>query len=179
MPNLTIPNPPTQLSLFDAHQQNAHPLPLLVARDWNFPLACHETNTGTMYAVQDWIAGLASCEKTKAAELWRKMEIQTGNSITSLPYTASDGKTYQRPFTDAEGLYQIAQHMRSTKKRPILSEIKEYLAKSGVFVDRQRLDPEIGVNIALTRYQKQGKPDTLVFRFIYAIIGKSKRQSYA
>lgn len=31
------------------------PLPLIVAKRWNFPLAHVETPNGTFYAVQDWL----------------------------------------------------------------------------------------------------------------------------
>jgi hypothetical protein len=35
------------------------PLPLIVAKRWNFPLAYVETPNGNLYAVQDWMRGLS------------------------------------------------------------------------------------------------------------------------
>jgi hypothetical protein len=64
------------------------------------------------------------------------------DSIQQLPYVASNGKTYQMDFTDDKGLYLIAQHLRVTKERPVLSEIKHFLARAGVFADKARRDPE-------------------------------------
>ncbi|MDX1992160.1 MAG: hypothetical protein SF029_07215 [bacterium] len=39
-------------------ESSSLPLPLLVAQKWKFPLAFAQTDEGTFYAVQDWIAGL-------------------------------------------------------------------------------------------------------------------------
>ena len=147
-----------QLSLFDDNQPLEDiPLPRIVARRWEFPLAWHDAEACEMYAVQDWIAGLASCGTTQAARLWKDMQGKTTDRIVSLPYVATDGKTYRRAYTDDEGLYKIAAHMRATKSRPVLAEIKDYLARAGAFVDHQRIDPEIGVQAALGKYERQGK----------------------
>ncbi len=34
------------------------PLPLIVAKQWNFPLRYAQTDTDMYYAIQDWIVGL-------------------------------------------------------------------------------------------------------------------------
>lgn len=153
----------TQLSLFDTStNEDNRPLPFIVADKWNFQLQHHEQSNETWYAVQDWIAGLASCSAKEAGTLWRKMKSKIVISIHELGYIASDNKTYQMAYTNDNGLYQIAAHMRTTTQRPVLAEIKEYLAKAGVFVDKQRLDPEIGVSAALGKYERQGKDPTWI-----------------
>jgi hypothetical protein len=131
---------PPQLSLF---QMDSDPLPLQVARKWAFPLQHHNVDEAVYYSVQDWIAGLTGSTTIKASEMWRQMkDTQTRISITSLKYQATDGKTYQRPFTTDEGLYLIAQDLRSMEDRPVLEAIKGFLAKSGAFLDQMRRDPE-------------------------------------
>src|SRR5262245_58773077 len=91
-------------------------LPLIVAAKSDFSLQYYLTNDKIYYAVQDWIVGLTGATSVKASEMWRRMKDQTRISITSLPYVASDGKTYQRDFTDDQGLYLIAQRLRVTRE---------------------------------------------------------------
>lgn len=100
------------------------PLPLRVADQWQFPLAHHTDKEGKeWYAIQDWLRGLTQQEDTR--KIWAKMQTQMSTSSRRLAYKASDGKTYERDFTDDKGLYLIAQHLRTTKDRPLLRKIKE------------------------------------------------------
>lgn len=152
------------------------PLPLLVAREWRFPLQVHVHKRAYFYAVQDWIAGLASVDAAKASKIWFDIKNQTSdsigslksdgqtsssngqlNTITELPYLAADGKTYQRDFAADRDLYFIAQHMRTTKTRPALAAIKDFLARAGAFADFARRDPAALLDAATAAYQKQGK----------------------
>jgi hypothetical protein len=96
---------------------NDTPLPLIVAKRWNFPLAHHITEDGIYYAVQDWIRGLTGIEdvrklwtKFQKTEVWREMS----TSSRHLPYKAKDGKTYQRDHTTDKGLFLVAQYLRVT-----------------------------------------------------------------
>src|SRR5690242_19752580 len=115
------------------------PLPLIVAKRWNFSLAHVQTDNGMYYAIQDWIVGLQGGTTTKAALTWKEMKkTQTRVSAASLPYKASDGKTYKRPHTNDKGLYLIAQYLRVMHDRPVLDEIKNFLAGAGAFVDEIR-----------------------------------------
>lgn len=121
------------------------PLPLYVAEKWDFPLAYVQTDTVYLYAIQDWISGITGADNTR--RIWSDFkrnvnEPKLYDSIVQLPYTATDGKTYQMDFTDDNGLYLIAQHLRVTEARPVLDEIKRFLAQAGVFVDHARRDPE-------------------------------------
>ncbi|MBC7871479.1 MAG: hypothetical protein H7Y09_11625 [Chitinophagaceae bacterium] len=168
------------------------PLPLIVAQKWNFPLAYVEAEDGTFFAVQDWIRGLiGEGNATKISHVWTDIQrkstlFQSADSIRSLPYLASDGKTYQRDYTTDKGLYLNAQNLRSTKARPALAAIKKYLAESGAFADQVRRDPNTivmsgamtpdqAMEAAIAAYRAQGKDD----RWIQARLeGKIKRNRF-
>lgn len=131
------------------------PLPLIVAARWKFPLQYHLIEGVYWFAVQDWIRGLTSGANptTIWADIQRRGE-QTLDSIQPLPYVATDGKTYRRDYTDDKGLYDIAAHLRATKARPALGEIKDFLAKAGVFVDRLRRDPDAAADVSTAVLQR-------------------------
>jgi len=163
------------------------PLPLIVAKQWNFPLRYAQTDTDMYYAIQDWIVGLQGGTTTKAALVWKDFrKKQTSVSNASLPYKATDGKTYKRPFTNDKGLYTIAQYLRGMEDRLVLDEIKNFLAAAGEFVDGIRLDPgravssgainpDEAIDAAIKAYRAQGKDD----RWIQARIeGKIKRNQF-
>jgi hypothetical protein len=141
---------------------NNTPLPLIVAKRWNFPLAYMETSDGNLYLVQDWMRGLTGetdiryvLSKFRATDAGKQM----WNSIQRLPYKASDGKTYKRDYTTDKGLYLIAQYMRVKHDRPMLDEIRRYLAAAGAFVDEVRREPD---KLA----ESIGNPDKLLEAFI-------------
>lgn len=145
----------------DVGVDETSPLPLIVASNWNFSLQYYEINGDIFYAILDWIAGIAQVTTEKASKLWNDQRHQTSVSTRSLKYLATDGKEYKRPFTNDEGLYKIAAYMRATKTRPALREIKELLAKAGVFADLARRDSE-QAEIALSqkrreKYIREGK----------------------
>lgn len=138
------------------------PLPLIVAKRWNFPLVYVETDRGNVYAIQDWMRGLTGENDTRyLLSKFKKTHAgqQMWNSIQRLPYTASDGKTYKRDYTTDKGLYLIAQYLRVKEERPVLDEIRRFLAAAGAFVDEVRRDPDkliTGMN----------NPDKLIDAFI-------------
>jgi len=125
-----------------SNMNDERPLPILVSEKWLFPLAYHETVDGFFYAIQDWIVGLTDSDRDKTKRVWNKLKTQRSISSRLLPYISTDGKTYQRDFTNDFGLYLITQYLRSTKERPVLSQIKKYLSDAGVFVDEVRRNPE-------------------------------------
>jgi hypothetical protein len=146
------------------------PLPLIVAQKWSFPLAHVKTDEGYFFAVQDWIRGLIGEENASQALRNLRRGNQTVFSKHTLPYVASDGKTYQRDFTDDKGLYLIAQQLRTTKARPMLAAIKTYLSEAGAFVDLVRrepetvissgaIDPDQAIEAVIQAYRAQGKDD--------------------
>jgi hypothetical protein len=136
----------TQLPLIldDGGNDNT-PLPLIVANRWNFPLAHIQTDDGLFYAVQDWMRGLSGEEDTR--KLWAKFKktdagIRMSSSGRRMPYKTPNGRTHQRDYVDDKGLYLIAQYMRVTHDRPVLDEIRRFLAAAGAFVDEVRRDPD-------------------------------------
>lgn len=136
-----------QLSLIpDTDDNEQTPLPLIVAQRWNFSLAHVQTDSGMMYAVQDWMRGLSGEENVR--NLWamfKKTDAgkQMLNSIVQLPYKSKNGKTYRLDYADDKGLYLIAQYMRIKHDRPVLTEIRQFLAAAGAFVDQIRLEPDL------------------------------------
>jgi hypothetical protein len=172
----------------DAMPDDNHtPLPLLVAKRWNFPLAYMETETGFYYAVPDWIRGLTEGDDPRF--VWAKVQKHIPQLLLSkqqFPYKASNGKTYQMDFVQDKGLYLIAQYMRVKKERQVLDEIRKFLAAAGAFVDEVRRDsstivmsgavtPDQAMDAAIQAYRAQGKDD----RWIRARIeGKIKRSEF-
>jgi len=103
-----------------------------------------------------------------------------------MPYTASDGKKYERDFTTDQGLYLIAQQLRVTKERPSLKAIKAFLADAGVFTDLVRREPstvvlsgavtpEEAIEAGIEGYRRAGKDDTWIEA---RIMGKLKRRMF-
>ncbi|MCC6975489.1 MAG: hypothetical protein IT322_15900 [Anaerolineae bacterium] len=141
---------------------NDLPLPLVVAKRWNFPLAHMETETNTLYALQDWMRGITGEDDTRhLMAKFKKTDAgrQMWNSVQRLPYRASDGKTYNRDYTNDKGLYLIAQYLRVTEERPMLDKIRRFLAAAGAFVDELRRDPDKLLDNA-------GNPEKLLDAFI-------------
>ena len=64
-------------------------------------------------------------------------------STRRMPYITRNSKTYQREYTTDGNLYLIAQHLRVTRARPVLNEIREFLSKAGVLVDEMRRDEDL------------------------------------
>ena len=160
--------------LFPELNDSPKPLPLEVALKWQFDLAYHIDDEGLYwFAIQDWLRGLTQKDDVRMA--WAKMQkqIQMLISIQQLPYLADNNKTYQLDFTDDKGLYLIAQNLRSTKDRPLLKQIKSFLAKAGAFVDLARrepesiilggmLDPDDALNAVIEEYRRRGKSDAWI-----------------
>jgi hypothetical protein len=153
----------TQLPLItdDLNNDNT-PLPLIVAKRWNFPLAHIQTDDGMVYAVQDWMRGLSGENDTrKILSAFKKTDAgkQLSSSLRQLPYKAKNRKTYKQDYVNDKGLYLIAQYMRVTHDRPVLDEIRRFLASAGAFVDEIRREPD---KLAET----VGNPDKLLEAFI-------------
>ncbi len=181
--------PKNQLPTVDNTYNIDKPLPLLVAKKWDFPLAYAISDDTQYYAIADWLRGLLSRQDVRQVwnDIQRKRSIpQLSDSIRHLPYQASDGKTYQVDYATARGLYLIAQHLRVTKTRTALATIKQFLADAGVFTDEVRrnpssvvlsgaVTPDQAIDAAIDAYRAQGKDD----RWIQARIdGKIKRNLF-
>lgn len=169
------------------------PLPLYVAQQWAFDLAYVDVDgnpSNYMYAIQDWIAGLAESDRSR--KLWNDLKPQLSDSngqfkikVDQHPYIASNGKTYQMNFTNAEGLYRIAQELRPTKARPRLDVIRKYLAAAGVLVDEVRRDPEAAATLVEDlkarhqRVREQGKQKRINFTQTARETHATNRPNYA
>jgi hypothetical protein len=160
-------------------------LPLIVAQKWSFPLAHAETDEGIFYAITDWIRGLTGI-RGDTTVVQAKIKNQLLLSKKGLPYRATNDKTYEIDFTNDKGLYLIAQYLRVTKARPVLDEIKRYLAAAGAFADAVRRSPDTivmsgavtpdqAIEAAIVAYRAQGKDD----KWIQARLeGKIKRHIF-
>ena len=119
------------------------PLPMIVAGKWDFKLNFHVVDGEHFYAVEDWIVGITGSTVRKAQIAWDNLQKRdVVLKTTSQSCIGPDGKTYHKPHTNDHGLYLIAQNLRVTKTRPALREIKEYLAKAGVFADNLRTNKD-------------------------------------
>lgn len=89
------------------------PLPERIAAQWNFPLAHKDHDDGKRYyAVQDWVAGVGDTPHVRT--FWQKMKHRYPYLATlcqKLPYRASNGKSYQMDYAQAEGLLEITRRM--------------------------------------------------------------------
>lgn len=153
----------TQLPLIaDSNEDEQQPLPLIVAQRWNFPLAHVQTENGMVYAVQDWMRGLSGEKDVRRLwDMFKKTEAgkAMSNSIGQFPYKATNGRTYQLDYVNDRGLYLIAQYMRVKHDRPMLTEIRQFLAAAGAFVDQVRLEPD-------KVFETVKDPDKLLSAFI-------------
>lgn len=173
----------TNLPMFPEHSSESDdtPLPLLVAKKWGFPLAFYIVAGTYMYAIQDWVRGLTGEEDIR--HVWAKFKKQNplSETLTSsqrLPYKATDGKTYPREFSTDKGLYLAAQYLRVTRARPVLNEIRQFLAKAGVFVDEMRRDDNLVVissNMSPEQMLDATGRAALLTRNAYRAQGKSEK----
>ncbi len=116
---------------------------MIVAGKWDFKLNFHVVDGEHFYAVEDWIVGITGSTVRKAQIAWDNLQKRdVVLKTTSQSCIGPDGKTYHKPHTNDHGLYLIAQNLRVTKTRPALREIKEYLAKAGVFADNLRTNKD-------------------------------------
>lgn len=132
------------------------PLPIIVSLKWDFTLATHELGGVLFYSIHDWITGITGT--SDASDAWYRLQKQLSISIRELPYDAANGKPYQMPFANDEGLYKIAAYMRVTKGRSsALRAIKDYLAKAGVFTDEVRRSKSNASEKRQARYLRENK----------------------
>lgn len=174
--------------LDEATDADDTPLPLIVANRWDFPLSYVESEEETLYAVQDWMRGLTGGNDIrkmwgyfKRQAAWRHMS----SSTRRMPYITPNGRTHQRDYTNDKGLYLIAQYLRVKEDRPMLDEIRRFLAAAGAFVDEVRREPDKLIesmnnpdkflDAFIEYHRKRGKDD----RWIQMRIeGKIKRNQF-
>ncbi len=130
-----------------------------VSEEHNFPLQrCILPDGREMYAVQDWISGIAKTDNPR--DFWQKLkkrlkalnQNELYTSCLQLPYLSSNGRTYQMDYADGQTLYGITQHMGVDTG--IRNAVLSHLAKTGAFIDAARKDPETA-EIALNQYSRR------------------------
>ena len=117
-----------------------------VSEDYSFPLQrCYLPDGREMYAVQDWIAGVAKPSDVRV--FWQQMKKRLQKSqnelytaCIQLHYLSSNGRTYQLDYADNLTLYGITQHMGVDTG--IRNKVLKHLAKTGAAFDAARRDPE-------------------------------------
>jgi hypothetical protein len=87
----------------------------------------------------------------------KKAGIDLRTPCTKLKYRSADGKDRTMDFADAETLYKITQRMDANTG--IRNRVLDYLAKAGVIVDEQRIDPGKAIDAGIAGYQRKGKDD--------------------
>jgi len=97
----------TTLPLFPEAQPSDDntPLPLLVAKKWDFPLAVHIVEGEYWYAVQDWLRGLFGEKDVRF--IWANFQKQADDTLflkQRMAYKTANGKTQQRDFVTDKGL---------------------------------------------------------------------------
>jgi hypothetical protein len=119
----------TKTSLIpDATEVDSIPLPLIVAKHFDFPLAHIQTESGLVYAVQDWLRGLLSGDVRKTLAYMRRTHPELKSSIDMLPYRPADNKIYKRPYTNTDGLLYMLVHTRLSRGRSRLADIRNFIA---------------------------------------------------
>lgn len=137
-------------------KHEAIPLPIHIAERWNFELTYYVKDDTYLYSVNDWLTGLGIKSNRGRADIVQRL----GSEVQLHPLeTRTNSGVQLANFTDDEGLYRLAQEMRSTKKRPQLAEIKEYLAKAGVFVDQLHRTSQQHLDRKEKLWDKLGKSD--------------------
>ncbi len=119
--------------IISQNDKSNQPLPLNIAERWAFELTYYINDHVYLYSIKDWLTGLGISTKQGRINMMNRV----GGEVQLYPLTIETmGGNQTTDFTNDEGLYRLAQEMRSTKKRPQLKEIKAYLAKAGVLIDR-------------------------------------------
>jgi hypothetical protein len=95
---------------------------------------------------------------------------QIAEHVRKLPYVASDGKTYQRDYGDADMLYQVAQALNSNSE--LSEKIRRYLAKAGVLADEIRRDPSKAAELAAAGYKKRGLSDQWIEQRLGGVVAR-------
>jgi hypothetical protein len=104
------------------------PLPLIVAKRWNFPLAHVETENGPVYAIQDWMRGILGGDVRKLLNYTRRQIPEINAAVQFLPYKANNSKIFQRPYINEQGLMRLLVHFRHSAGRHRLVEVRNFVA---------------------------------------------------
>ena len=129
-------------------------LPLIVAKEFKFPLACIQTENGVVYAVQDWLRGLLGNEDVRyVLSNIRRSHPELDSLIKMLPYRSTDNKVYQRPYTNEDGLFYLLVHARLSRGRSRLADARNFIANFSAEYEYLKCSPVRGKII--TEYEFQ------------------------
>jgi hypothetical protein len=161
-----------QPSLFDfsSNDETKIPAPLLVADKFDFDLPYIAGKDGrTYYRLRSWVTGCT--DESSSAKTIRNMRDRGVFSKVAPPDIVMiteviAGQSIEFEYVTDSVLYICAQELRSTKKNPVVQQVKDYLVACGVLVDELRTEkrgiaPTFGaakaLESAMSDYDKQGK----------------------
>jgi hypothetical protein len=124
------------------------------------------------YAVQDWMRGMMQKDDVRAD--WRMLQKrapQLLNNVLQLPYKASNGKTYQMDYADAQTLYGITQ--RISANTGLRNDILAFLAKAGVLADDIRRNPSAALEAGVSGLQSAGKDEQWIATRAQSVIARN------
>lgn len=123
-----MPDLPDIFTRLDAN--NDTPLPLIVAKRWNFPLAHVRTADGIFYAIQDWLKGLTGLDDVRRVlPKLRNKHPSIIEAMRTFPYKSTNGKTYRIPYIDEQGLMTILVNLRLSTGRLRLVDVRNFIAQ--------------------------------------------------
>ena len=117
-------------------------LPLRAAEKFGFDLPYIVGNDTRIYfRLRSWVAGcLGEDSAVDAIRNMRRKGVFSKHAPSSIVTISEDigGQSVDFEYVTDEVLYRLTEDFRSIKSRPIIAAIKDYLAKSGAFVDKVR-----------------------------------------
>lgn len=139
--NLTLPID------FDNGRLSSLPLPEWIIDRLGGAMMRYDQPDGKprLYGVREWVHWVSGSKSRNASSAWSKLKTKLFQedeeikvSLFWIPLRIpTSGGMQMVDLADAQGLYQIT--MRMTDRSSVVRGVKEYLAKSGVIVDTQRL----------------------------------------
>lgn len=188
----------SNLELFLSGNQTSdnRPLPELIIEHLGGTMMYLDQPDGTrLYRVVDWvyeIKGSSAKERNTAWANLKRVIVKLGDiNLDEIVYPLeieTPGGPQTTEFATDEGLYAITQRM--SDRSATVRQVKDYLAKAGVFVDDLRTEPEQrdelmerliaenperAVAAIIARYRAQGKSDRWIER---RIMGMQKRDKF-
>ncbi len=171
------------------------PLPEIIIQSLGGKMDFIEIDGKKYYAIRDWVYEIKGSVSKRRGIPWDDLkskideqgDFRVSDIVRYLPIETPGG-TFEIEFTDAEGLYAITQRMAD--RSATVRQVKDYLAKAGVFVDDLRTEPEQrdelmerliaenperAMEAIVARYRAQGKSDLWIER---RIVGMQKRNKF-
>lgn len=119
------------------------PLPLLVAKRWDFPLAFVETDDGLYYSVQDWLRGLTG--EIDVRRNWVKFKTKQNIEYKNFAYKAANKKTYHTAYVKEREAIRILTMLRIMVGRKQIIAIRNFIADYDYEYEYLRLNFKLSV----------------------------------